>query len=132
MVLVDGNGLPLAADIASASPNEVTLIEPLLEKRLVRRRPRYLLYDLAADSDPLRLRLARRRISLVCPHRRNRKRPPTQDGRVLRRYKRRWKIERSISWLFNFRRLVVRYEYHAHLFYGLVQLACVYTNLKKL
>jgi transposase len=132
MVLADGNGLPLAADIASASPNEVTLIEPLLEKRLVRRRPRYLLYDLAADSDPLRMRLGRRGIALVCPHRRNRTRPATQDGRVLRRYKRRWKIERSISWLFNFRRLVVRYEYHAHLFYGLVQLACVYTNLKKL
>lgn len=132
MVLADGNGLPLTADIASASPHEVTLIEPLLEKRLVRRRPRFLLYDQAADSDPLRRRLARRGITLVCPHRRNRKRPATQDGRVLRRYKRRWKIERSISWLFNYRRLVVRYEYHAHLFYGFVQLACLFTTLKRL
>jgi transposase len=132
MVLVDGNGLPLAAQIASASPAEVTLIEPLLNERIARRRPRYLIYDRAADSDPLRKRLAQRGIELVCPHRRGRRRPPTQDGRTLRRYKRRWKIERSISWLFNFRRLVVRYEHHAHLFYGLVQLACVYINLKKL
>lgn len=132
MVLVDAGGLPLAADIASAAPHEVTLIEPLLEQRIVRRRPRYLLYDQAADSDPLRARLARRGIQLVCPHRRNRVKPATQDGRSLRRYQRRWKVERSISWLFNFRRLVVRYEYHAHLFLGLVQLACVYTMLKRL
>jgi transposase len=76
--------------------------------------------------------LARRGIQLVCPHRRNRVKPATQDGRSLRRYQRRWKVERSISWLFNFGRLVVRYEYHAHLFLGLVQLACVYTMLKSL
>jgi transposase len=132
MVLADGNGLPLAADIASASPAEVTLIERLLTKRVLRRRPKRLLYDRAADSDPLRSRLRRRGTELICPHRRGRKRPPTQDGRPLRRYKRRWKIERSISWLFNYRRLVVRYEYHAHLFYGFLQLACVFTMLKKL
>jgi transposase len=131
MVLVDGHGTPLAAEIASASPAEVTLIEPLLQKRMLRRKPRRLLYDRAADSDPLRVRLARRGIELICPHRKNRKRPPTQDGRPLRRYARRWKVERSISWLFNFRRLVVRYEHHAHLFHGLVQLACLFTILQR-
>lgn len=131
MVLVDGHGTPLAAEIASASPAEVTLIEPLLEKRILRRKPRRLIYDRAADSDPLRARLAKRGIELICPHRKNRKRPPTQDGRPLRRYARRWKVERSISWLFNFRRLVVRYEHHAHLFHGFVQLACLFTILQR-
>lgn len=131
MVLVDGHGTPLAADIASASPAEVTLIEPLLEKRILRRKPRRLIYDRAADSDPLRARLAQRGIELICPHRKNRKRPPTQDGRPLRRYARRWKVERSISWLFNFRRLVVRYEHHAHLFHGFVQLACLFIILQR-
>ena len=131
MVLVDGHGTPLAAEIASASPAEVNLIEPLLQKRILRRKPRRLLYDRAADSDPLRARLARRGIELICPHRKNRKRPPTQDGRPLRRYARRWKVERSISWLFNFRRLVVRYEHHSHLFHGLVQLACLFTILQR-
>jgi transposase len=131
MVLVDGHGTPLAAEIASASPAEVTLIEPLLQKRILRRKPRRLIYDRAADSDPLRERLARRGIELICPHRKNRKRPPTQDGRPLRRYARRWKVERSISWLFAFRRLVVRYEHHAHLFHGLVQLACLFTILQR-
>jgi transposase len=37
------------------------------------------------------------------------RREPTQDGRALRRYKRRWTVERSISWLQNFRRLCIRW-----------------------
>ena len=131
MVLADGEGLPLAADVHSASPAEVRLIEPLLARRVLRRRPKRLIYDKAADCDALRVRLAKRGIDLISPHRRNRTRPKLQDGRKLRRYRRRWKIERSISWLFNFRRLVVRYEHHAHLFLGLVQLACLYTTLQR-
>jgi transposase len=131
LVLVDGRGLPLGATIASASPNEVTLVEPLLERRLLRRRPERLVYDRAADSDPLRRRLARRGVELICPHRRNRQKPPTQDGRSFRRYRRRWKIERSISWLQAFRRLVTRYEYHAYLFQGFVQLACLIIVLRQ-
>jgi transposase len=131
MVLVDGRGLPLGAEIASASPHEVTLIEPLLEKRILRTKPRRSIYDAAADSDPLRARLANRGIELVSPHRKNRKKPPTQDGRKLRRYRRRWKIERSIGWLQNFRRLVTRYEYYAHLFHGFVQLACLMVVMRR-
>jgi transposase len=132
MTLIDGSGTPLAVDLHSASPAEVTLIEPLLRKRLLRRPPRRLVYDRAADSDPLRERLRRRRIDLICPHRGNRCRPATQDGRKLRRYRKRWKVERSISWLHNFRRLVVRYEYHAHLFLGFVHAACLLIALRKL
>lgn len=38
-------------------------------------------------------------------YRRGRTRPKTQDGRSLRRYRRRWKVERLVAWLGNFRRL---------------------------
>lgn len=131
MVLADARGLPLAATIASASPHESTLIETLLESRILRRRPERLIYDKAADCDPLRERLARRGVDLIAPHRRNRTAPPTQDGRKLRRYRRRWKIERSISWLQNFRRLVTRYEYFDFLFHGFVQLACMIIVLRQ-
>ena len=55
-------------------------------------------------------------------HRRNRKKPKTQDGRKLRRYKRRWKIERLFAWLSNFRRLVVGYERQEENYLGFVQL----------
>lgn len=115
----------MACEVHSASPNEVTLIESLLDSRVPRRKPRRLVYDKAADSDPLRLRLRRHGIELVCPHRSNRNRPPLQDGRSLRRFRHRWKIERANAWLQNFRRLVTRYEYYSHLFHGFVQLACV-------
>jgi len=77
MLLVDGRGTPLGVDISSASPAEVKLIEPLLNKRTVHRRPDRLIYDRAVDSDPVRKRLAKRCIELICPHRRSRKSPGT-------------------------------------------------------
>ncbi len=70
-------------------------------------------------------RLARRGITLIAPHRSNRRRRRTQDGRQLRRYCRRWKIERLFAWLQNFRRLVTRYERHAENFLAFVQLGCI-------
>jgi len=66
--------------------------------------------DKAYDSDPLRERLRQRGIKLICPHKRNRVRPATQDGRVLRRHKRRWIVERTNARLENFRRLFVHYD----------------------
>jgi transposase len=131
MVLVDGNGLPLAVDISAASPAEVTLIEPLLDQAATTYVPQRLIYDRAADSDPLRERLASRGIELICPHRRGRKRPATQDGRSLRRYRKRWIVERTVSWLQAFRRLVTRYEFYALLFHSFAKLACLMIVLRR-
>lgn len=74
--------------------------------------------------------MAEQGVELIAPHRRNRKKPKTQDGRKLRRYKRRWKIERLFAHLGNFRRLVVRYERLADNFLGLLQLGCIKLLLK--
>jgi transposase len=131
MVLVDGNGLPLAVGISAASPAEVTLIEPLLDQAASPHVPQRLIYDRAADSDPLRDRLASRGIELICPHRRGRKRPATQDGRSLRRYRKRWIVERTVSWLQAFRRLVTRYEFYALLFHSFAKLACLMILLRR-
>ena len=92
-----------------AATSEVQSIEPLVDERLTRRKPKRLLYDKAADADWLRESLAIRGIVWICPHRENRTLPPANDGRVLRRYKRRYRVERSISWLYNFRRLITQY-----------------------
>ncbi|MES2792143.1 MAG: transposase [Planctomycetota bacterium] len=132
MVLADGHGIPVAAEIHSASPAEVNLIESLLDGQPLPKAPARLIYDRAADSDPLRDRLESRGIDLICPHRSNRVKPARQDGRKLRRYKNRYKIERLNSWIQNFRRLVVRYEYHATIFLGFVQLACMMIVMRKL
>jgi transposase len=68
----------------------------------------------------------------VVPHRRNRQRPPTQDGRKLRRYRRRWKVERTFAWLGNFRRLVVRWERHLTMYLAFFHLACLLITLNRL
>ena len=58
--------------------------------------------------------------------------PKTQDGRKLRHYKRRWKIERLFAWLSNFRRLVIRYERRVENYLGLVKLGCIVILLRHL
>ena len=129
MLLVDSSGTPLSAYTHSAGVSELHGIETLVDERLLPRAPDHLLYDKAADCDWLRDSLDARGIELVCPHRRGRKNK-RQDGRALRRFCRRFVVERSISWLQNCRRLVVRYEYYEHLFEGFLQLACLFTILK--
>lgn len=81
--------------------------------------------DTAYDSDPLDRQLHQQGVRLIAPHKCNRSKPPTQDGRELRRYCRRWKMERLFAWLHNFRRLVIRWEYHEANFLGMLQLGCV-------
>lgn len=107
-------------------------MEAVLEARFVSEPPRRLIGDRAYDSDSLDQALAEQGIEMIAPHRRNRKRPKTQDGRKLRRYRRRWKIERLFAWLGNFRRLTVRYERHLENFLGFVQLGCIMILLKHL
>jgi transposase len=71
-------------------------------------------------------------IELICPHRGNRTKPPTQDGRPLRRYRKRWKIERTFAWLGNFRRLVVRYDRSLLMYNALFHVACLIITLRHL
>jgi transposase len=138
MVVADGQGIPLGSRFFSASPAEVTLAEETLSAVQVpragagrpRTRPTRLICDRAYDSQRLRARLATRGIELICPHRRGRRRPPLQDGRPLRRYRKRWKIERTFAHLGNFRRLLIRYERHLSLYQGFFHLACLILTLR--
>jgi transposase len=127
------DGLPISIYIASASPHEVTLAEATLSKCFVTdEKPERLIGDKAYDSDPLDERLAiEYGIELISPHRFNRQRSRTQDGRSLRRFKRRWKRERLFAWLHNFRRIPLRYEYRAENYLGLVQLGCMMILLRR-
>ncbi len=81
--------------------------------------------DRGCDSDPLRPRLLRRGMGLICPHRKSRRQPSLNDGRTLRRYRKRWKIERPFAWRGNFRRLVVRYDQHLQMYQAFFHLACL-------
>jgi transposase len=140
MVVVDGAGLPLGDHLHSASPSEVKLVEATLAAIRVGRRhragcprqkPIRLIADRGYDSDPLRAQLAKRGIELIVPHRKNRRKPPTQDGRALRRYKRRWIVERTFAWLGNFRRLVVRYDRSLTIYQAFFHIACFMIVLRR-
>jgi transposase len=132
MGLTDAFGLPIAVDATSASPHEVTLVDDTLDSCFLENVPEKIIGDRAYDSDKLDKRLAEERgVELVAPHKNNRVKYPTQDGRVLRRFKKRWKVERLFAWLQNFRRLVVRYEYHLVNFLAMIQLGCIVILLRR-
>lgn len=115
----------------SASPAECKLVEEVLAGSFLDQLPARLIGDKAYDSDKLDQTLAEQYgIELIAPNRRNRCK--TQDRRKLRRYKKRWKVERLFAWMHNFRRLVTRWEYHIENFLGFVQLACIHMMLKRL
>ena len=82
--------------LTSASPNESTLVEDTLGQRHVSGLPERLIEDRAYDSDRLDQRLRNEHgAELIAPNRRRRRR--IQDARPLRRYLRRWKIERLFA-----------------------------------
>jgi len=121
MVVADGQSIPLGVSIASASPHEVTLIDETIDQ--LGKKPEHLVGDKAYDSDKFRKSLAAKGIELVAPPRIN-KRKKLQDGRALRRYRRRWKIERTNAWFGNYRRLVIRWERNDKMYQAFLHIAC--------
>lgn len=130
MAIGDRSGLPVAFCTENASPHEVKLVEQTLEGRFIEEVPERMIGDKAYDGDGLDQQiLDSYGTRVIAPHRKNKK-TQTQDGRELRRYKRRWKIERLFAWLQNFRRLVVRYEYSDLNFEGFLSLGCAILLLR--
>jgi transposase len=130
MAVADRSGLPLAVDVRAASPAEVSLVESLLRRRFVGALPERLIGDKAYDSDALDEELKAMGIEMIAPNRSGR-RKKTQDGRPLRRYRRRWLVERLMAWLHNFRRLVSRWEVRVENYAGFVHLACILILLRQ-
>jgi len=130
MAIADRSGLPIALHVDSATPHEVTLVSKTMEGRFLVQLPERVIGDKAYDSDPLDEELEQLGVQMIAPHKVNRTKPKTQDGRTLRRYRRRWKVERLFAWLQNFRRIVTRWERHLHNFLGMVQLGCIVILLR--
>ena len=130
VAVADRSGLPLAVYTHNAAPHEVRLVRNTLVERFTDDAPERLIGDKAYDSDPLDKELRAQGVELIAPHKSNRKKARTQDGRCLRRYKRRWKVERLFAWLQNFRRILVRYEYHDENYLGFVHLGCMLILLR--
>jgi len=94
--------------------------------------PERVIGDKAYDCDQLDEELAERGTELIAPHRANRKpENVTQDRRPLQRYRRRWKVERTIAWIQHFCRLCIRWEKSTMLFRGFLHLACTVLLLRQ-
>ena len=104
---------------------EVTLVGKTLAQVLTREQPERSIGDRAYDSDPLDEELRMHGFEMSAPHCKDRERPAPQDGRPLRRYNRRWKIERLWAWLHNFRRVAMRVNYHENNYLGFVHIGCI-------
>lgn len=130
MAIVTKRSRPLALKVFSATPFETTLVEQTIKERFSKARIRQLVGDRAYDSDPLDQKLRTKGVELIAPHKRNRRKFKTQDGRKLRHYRKRWTVERFFSYLQNFRKCVTRYERKAENFQSFVYLAAIIMYLR--
>lgn len=129
MALADSAGLPLAISIADGSRHDVSLVTQTLDAAFVEELPAKLIGDKAFDSAPLADSLARRDVELIAPQRATTVKRK-QDGRALRRYKKRWKVERLFAWLKQFRRINTRWDRKAQNFLGFLLLGCAVILLR--
>jgi transposase len=122
-VLTDGQGVPLVATLTAANVPDVQQLLPLAvnipavrgKRGRPRRRPDQIVADKAYDCQPARDLLHWLGIDTFIPKRR------TQShglGRV------RWVVERTLSWIHQFRRLRTRYDRCAEVHEAFLQLGC--------
>ena len=119
-----GEGNPLAVALSAANVNDVTQtiglvdqIPPVRGKRgRPRRRPRRLLGDGAYHSRRDRLALRARGIQAKIA------KPKSPHGSGLGRE--RWVVERTLSWLHQYRRLRIRYERREDIHEAFLSIGC--------
>jgi transposase len=112
-VITDAEGVPLAVRLTGGNRHDVTELIPLVDSIPAIagkvghpiHRPEEIFADRAYDSEPHREQLRARGIQATIAQRN------TEHGSGLGVY--RWVVERTISWLHQFRRLRIRYERRA-------------------
>jgi len=123
-VITDAQGVPLATVLTGANAHDVTQLLPLVDgipsvKGKVgrpRRRPDAVQGDRGYDSEPHREELRARRIKPILAKR------GTPHGSGLGVY--RWVVERTLSWLHQFRRLRIRFERRADIHEAFLTIGC--------
>lgn len=136
--MADGAGLPISICIDEGPRHETKLVDKALDARFTRKVPTRLIGDKAYDSTNLQKRLKQRHVQLIAPMitpKQGHQTHPTrrhQDRRPLRRYRRRWKVERLWAWLLRYRKITTRYECKAENFLGFLHLACAVILTKRL
>ena len=123
-MITDGNGIPLAARLTGANRHDVTQLLPLVDgippisgrRGRPRKKPDAVQGDRAYDSEPHREVLRNRHIIPILAKRN------TKHGSGLGVH--RWVVERTLSWLHQYRRLRVRYERLPDIHEAFLSLGC--------
>ena len=130
MAIADSAGLPISVSIADGSRHDCVLVGEVIDEAFDRI-PQKLVGDKGFSSQKLADELEQRDIELIAPKNpthKNRK----QDGRKLRRYRRRWKVERLFAWLKRYRRINTRWERKAENYLGFLHLGCIVLILRRI
>ena len=122
--MTDRSGLPLAVAISAANTPDAAVLLPLVDaippvagrRGRPRRRPDKLHADKAYDHRQLRAAVRARGIAVRIA------RKAVESSQRLGRH--RWVIERTMSWLMRYRRLVRRYDRYAEHFTAFTTIAC--------
>jgi IS5 family transposase len=131
-IVIDATGLPLGMATASADVSEQALLMPALnDVPLAVPEGTPVIADKGHDSDRLRDELRAEGFEPIIPHRRNRVKASQNDGRRLRRYRRRWLVERTNAWLHCYRGLAVRWSHYYFMYAGLVYLSFIHMALQR-
>jgi IS5 family transposase len=131
-IVVEAGGLPLGMATGGADESEQALLVPALNDipiEVPAGTP--VVADKGHDSDPLRDEVEAAGFVPVIPHRKNRVKPSRNDGRRLRRYRHRWRVERTNAWLHCYRGLAVRWSYYPIMYVGLVYLSFIHLALQR-
>ena len=131
-ILSCGRGNPLVAQTSAGNVNDISRFVSLIDavppvrgrRGRPKRRPARVYGDRAYHSREVRRALRRRRIKTRVAW------PKHGHGSGLGR--RRWVVERTISWLHQYRRLRVRYERRADIHQALLTIGCCLICFKQL
>ena len=133
-LLVEGDGGPLAAEVAAANVPDAKLLEATLDAVVLERPPvevpdwpRHLSLDAGFDDDGSYLVALDRDYT---PHIASHRTPPTPPER--RFPARRWVVERTLAWLHRWRGILIRWERKASNYLGLLQFACALLWFRRL
>jgi len=133
-VQTEGAGLPIGITVAGANRPDLTLLAATLDATVIPRpapsaeQPQHLCLDAGYDNRPCREVIAE---AGYLPHIRSR-----HDEHHAKRHTpgytaRRWVVERALSWINRFRKVLICFEKLTATHYALLCLACAYIALKR-
>ena len=133
-MLVDGRGTPLAIVATGANRHDVSQLELVLDAIVIDRpeptpdRPQNLCADKAFDSGYARDAMTDRGYT---PHVRSRGEERREKASTPSHRARRWVVEATHSWMYRFRKILVRFEKTDRSYLGLLHLACALIAWRK-